>query len=133
FDIKAEAFFAVGTQAISSLIGHSDNTLFPNANTLLSERADRLTRSLLLQLAISLGAIVIAGYLLVGMYLSIVGSVRELTAGTSQMAQGDYTTRVDFSARDELADVAHQFNDMAERLAAIIAQVKRSADDLRAA
>ena len=133
FDIKPEAFFAVGTQAISSLIGHSDNTLFPNANTLLSERADRLTRSLLLQLAISLGAIVIAGYLLVGMYLSIVGSVRELTAGTSQMAQGDYTTRVDFSARDELADVAHQFNDMAERLAAIIAQVKRSADDLRAA
>ncbi|HQU88601.1 MAG TPA: methyl-accepting chemotaxis protein [Denitromonas sp.] len=133
FDIKPEAFFAVGTQAISSLVGHSNSTLFPNANALLTQRADRLTRSLMIELLVSVGMILIAGYLLVGMYLSIVGSVRELTAGTTQMAQGDYTTRVAFSARDELSDVAHQFNDMAERLAAIIAQVKRSAEDLRAA
>ncbi|TVO63644.1 methyl-accepting chemotaxis protein [Denitromonas ohlonensis] len=133
FDIKPEAFFAVGTKAISSLIGHSDSTLFPSADALLKVRADQLTRLLVIELLVSVTTILIAGYLLVGMYLSIVGSVRELTAGTTQMAQGDYTTRVDFSARDELSDVAHQFNGMAERLAAIIAQVKRSAEDLRAA
>ncbi|TVO53492.1 methyl-accepting chemotaxis protein [Denitromonas halophila] len=133
FDIKPEAFFAVGTKAISSLIGHSDSTLFPNTDALLKARADQLTRLLVIELLVSVTTILIAGYLLVGMYLSIVGSVRELTAGTTQMALGDYTTRVEFSARDELSDVAHQFNGMAERLAAIIAQVKRSAEDLRAA
>ncbi|MBT0963410.1 methyl-accepting chemotaxis protein [Denitromonas iodatirespirans] len=133
FSAKPEEFFAVGTQAISSLIGHSERTLLPRTTELLEHRASRLTRTLGIQMAVSLIAIVVAGYLLIGMYLSIVGSVHELTAGTKQMAEGDYTTRVEFSARDELSDVAHQFNDMAQRLAGIISQVKRSAEDLRAA
>ena len=41
-----------------------------------------------------------------GTYLSILTSVKELSAGASQLARGDYTARVSFSARDELAMVA---------------------------
>lgn len=96
--------------------------------TLLEQRHDDLSTRLTINMVMLVGAVVLVGYLMIGMYYSIVGSVHELTAGVRQLASGDYTTHVSFSARDELSDVANQFNSMSDSLRAVIAQVMAGAE-----
>ena len=132
FELAPAAFFAVGTAAIDKLLAHTDETIRPAARDLLEQRIARLQRELALTMGLSLLAVVLVGYLLIGMNFAIAGSVRELTDGARQLANGDYTTRVHFSAHDELREVADQFNEMVASLRAIIARLKDSAARLGA-
>ncbi|MCB1937608.1 MAG: methyl-accepting chemotaxis protein [Rhodocyclaceae bacterium] len=133
FEAAPAAFFAVGTKAISGVLEHANATIHPAVAGLLAERHDGLQRTLMFDIGVAALALILVGYLIGGMYCSIVGSVKELTAGAAQLASGDYTARVSFSARDELSAVADQFNTMSGNLRTIIAQVKRSAEELGAA
>jgi len=130
FSVAPTAFFDVGTQAISSVVKHLDETVRPTLLDLIETRREAAGVQLLVLMGLSILAVVAVIYLMVGMYYSIVGSVRELAAGARQLASGDYTSRVAFSAQDELAEVANQFNDMAGSLRGIIAQVKQTSNEL---
>ena len=50
--------------------------------------------------------------------------VSELTKGAQSIASGDYSQRLDPDRRDEIGDLMHTFNDMAE-------QIQKSRDELR--
>jgi len=56
--------------------------------------------------------------------------VRELSAGAKRYAAGDYRTRVEFSARDELSEVAAQFNVMADEVASLIREIQQGASQV---
>jgi len=130
FGIAPADFFKVGTQAISALVGHLDDTIRPAIVTRVSAQESDARAQLNMLMGSSIFAVLALFYLMVGMYYSIVGSVQELNAGARQLAEGDYTARVSFSAKDELAEVASQFNDMAVRLRSIIVQVKNTSAEL---
>jgi methyl-accepting chemotaxis protein len=130
FEIAPAAFFAVGSESIAALVEHLNQTIRPTLEHQLAERQAAQTQRLTLLMAASAVGVLLVAYLLGGMYHAIVGSVRELTTGAQRLATGDYTSRVLFSARDELADVADQFNDMVQRLRGIIARVKSTAEEL---
>ncbi|WP_230971632.1 methyl-accepting chemotaxis protein [Nitrogeniibacter aestuarii] len=130
FSVEPSAFFAVGTEAISGLVKHLDDTVRPGLVDLISERQRAEQINLMILMTVSAISAMAVIYLMVGMYYSIVGSVQELSAGAQRLASGDYTSRVEFSAQDELAEVANQFNDMAGSLRNIIAQVKHTSTDL---
>ncbi len=130
FSVEPSAFFAVGTEAITGLVKHLDETVRPALLDLITERQRAERINLMILMAVSAISAMAVIYLMVGMYYSIVGSVQELSAGAQRLASGDYTSRVEFSAQDELAEVANQFNDMAGSLRNIIAQVKHTSDDL---
>lgn len=53
------------------------------------------------------------GYLLAA---SMTQSLRRLQAGAHQLAQGDFSARVNLNENDELAEVAEAFNSMADQL-----------------
>lgn len=55
---------------------------------------------------------------------SFIRPVSELTKGAQSIASGDYTQRLDSDRRDEIGDLMHTFNDMAE-------QIQKSRDELR--
>jgi signal transduction histidine kinase len=57
--------------------------------------------------------------------LMIAGRVAAINAGAQQIAAGDLSARVMVRGSDELADLAHEFNRMAERLAAADAERTR--------
>lgn len=50
--------------------------------------------------------------------------ISELTKGAQSIASGDYSQRLDPDRRDEIGDLMHTFNDMAE-------QIQKSRDELR--
>jgi len=67
-------------------------------------------------------------YLFVGFYLSVRGSIRLITDATCRLADGDLRHSIRASARDELGDLAGDFNTMRERMRALIAEVVQFSD-----
>jgi len=127
FGMKPAEFFALGTGAIDSVVKGYRQQVLPAMDKLLDERLAHLRKQLHVGIAISVVALLVAAYLLAGIYFSILRSVRELSAGARRFAAGDYRSRVDFSARDELHEVADQFDAMARDVAALIGEIQGSA------
>ncbi|MFY1020040.1 methyl-accepting chemotaxis protein [Ectopseudomonas khazarica] len=99
--------------------------LLEETATLLQARADANLRALLLwALCLSL-TVALLVYLFVGFYLSVHGAIATLSSATRRMAEGDLRTRVETAARDELGDLAQDFNDMQARMSQLIAQVSQ--------
>ncbi|NMG63383.1 HAMP domain-containing protein [Azoarcus indigens] len=127
FGMKPAEFFALGTAAIDSVVKGYRQHMLPAVGELLDERLGHLRGQLLIGIAVSAVALLVAAYLLAGIYFSILRSVRELSAGARRFAAGDYRSRVEFSARDELHEVADQFDAMARDVAALIGEIQGSA------
>ncbi|WP_341645162.1 methyl-accepting chemotaxis protein [Thauera sp. SDU_THAU2] len=130
FTLSAPAYFALVTEAINVAVRNFNEVLRPQTGKLLHERLDRLAGQLQLQIVLSVVAMLVAGYLFIGVYLAILRSVRELSTGAQRFAAGDYRERVEFSARDELAEVAQQFNKMADEVAVLIREIQQGASQL---
>lgn len=67
----------------------------------------------------------------VGWFISrrISAPILALTAVTAEMAQGNLATRADAGAQDEFGQLAHSFNDMAERVETTIVMLRRFVTD----
>ncbi|ENO84385.1 methyl-accepting chemotaxis protein [Thauera linaloolentis] len=130
FTLAAPAYFELVTRAIDTAVRNFDEILRPQTGLLLQDRLDRLSGRLQQQVVLSVVAMLVAGYLFIGVYLAILRSVRELSTGAQRFAAGDYRGRVEFSARDELAEVAKQFNAMADEVALLIREIQQGAAQL---
>ena len=130
FTLAPPAYFDLTTQAISTAVRNFDEVLRPQTGQLLQQRLDELSERLRFQIVLSAVAMLVAGYLFTAVYLAIVRSVRELSAGAKRYAAGDYRTRVEFSARDELSEVAAQFNVMADEVASLIREIQQGASQV---
>lgn len=67
---------------------------------------------------------------------SITGSVHELFAGTQRVRLGDFTRKIDISARDQLGELAESFNSMTASIENLLieqAEKKRLEEELRIA
>ena len=63
-------------------------------------------------------AFVLSGALLLAWLLArwLLAPIKALTKGSQQLASGDYTTRIEINRRDELAELASEFNQLAATL-----------------
>jgi serine phosphatase RsbU (regulator of sigma subunit) len=67
---------------------------------------------------------------------SITGSVHELFTGTERVRQGDFTHKIDISAKDQLGELAESFNSMTASIEDLLRQAaekKRLEEELRIA
>jgi len=128
FSMPSAAFFELVTRAIDTAVRNFNEVLRPETGRLLDARLADLQRKLNAQITLSVLAMVLAAYLFIAVYLAILRSVRELSAGAQQFAAGDYRARVSFSAHDELAEVARQFNGMADQVAGLIREIQLGAE-----
>ncbi|MBV6827352.1 methyl-accepting chemotaxis protein (plasmid) [Pseudomonas sp. PD9R] len=97
----------------------------------LSETGDQLHARLashqhkLLLWALALLATVFAIiYLFIGFYLSVRRAIREISEATRLLADGDLRSTIKPSGRDELGDLAEDFNLMQVRMRELITEVK---------
>jgi class 3 adenylate cyclase len=74
---------------------------------------DRLRRELLIVAAIALVVVIVTGAWL---SRSLLGPLRELTAGVTRFAAGDYSVKVPVHTRDEVGALCTAFNGMVEEL-----------------
>ncbi|MFQ3670714.1 MAG: ATP-binding protein [Verrucomicrobiia bacterium] len=84
--------------------------------TVLRFRAERLRGELFGLTAVALAAVMLAVYLWLGFYRSILGTVGALKEATERMGRGEGDILVDLSARDELGEVGEAFNTVAREL-----------------
>ncbi|WAJ38482.1 methyl-accepting chemotaxis protein [Pseudomonas sp. GOM7] len=106
-------------------LDQASQALLTETRTLLQTRADANQHALMLWSASLALVIALLLYLFVGFYLSVRGAIRDLTSATRRMAEGDLRQPVITAARDELGDLAKDFNDMQTRMQQLIAEVVR--------
>lgn len=130
FDTTPAAFFETGTKAMDLVFHQAMEVMLPTVRTLLATRYAAARNDFAMAMGVSLFAVLLLLYVAVAAYLAILGSVRELSAGAASLAAGDLTARIAFSARDELRDVAEQFNAMSAAFAEVIRQVQSGAEQV---
>ncbi len=72
-------------------------------------------------------------YFLIGFYHSIIDTVDELKVSSQKIAKGDLSVRVQSDVNDELGEVAHSFNNMAEQFASVVNKIMVSSTHLSGA
>ncbi len=85
----------------------------PGVSTVTSEILGRVNRGILVAALLAAAAALIIGWALAA---GLIRPVRALTGAAQAVARGDLTQRVPASGRDELGDLAHAFNQMADSL-----------------
>jgi methyl-accepting chemotaxis protein len=90
------------------------------------------------QIAIIAGAIVVASAVLVGIIFFVLRNMVSKPLGDTmstmeQIAEGDFTVRLDNKSRDELGELARTFNRMLERLQSSLSDINSGSEQLSAA
>lgn len=85
-------------------------------NTLLQKRTDRLQTQRDLVLIFTIVALLMTVYLLAGFYLAVKKTISLLEQASQRMIRNDMTKAVALTSKDELAEVAVSFNNIANEL-----------------
>ncbi|WAN08661.1 methyl-accepting chemotaxis protein [Stutzerimonas balearica] len=126
--VSSERFFAMASEAIGIGYQQIRETLLPSLDSLLNQRIAKAQRVLMLNVAVSLLALLLIGYLSAGAYFSVMTSVRRLREGSGRLAAGDLTARIELDTRDELRQVAASFNEMAAAMRGLIGSIRDNSD-----
>ncbi|MGD8812533.1 MAG: methyl-accepting chemotaxis protein [Thioalkalispiraceae bacterium] len=97
---------------------------------------ERIQQDLTLEyVEVSIVAIVLflVFYLFVGLYMSIMDNVSLVGKATQNMADGDLNTRLVLSGKDEMQQIATDFNTMAEKFEALVQQIMSATSQLATA
>jgi signal transduction histidine kinase len=95
-----------------------------------AELTEGVTISWITLAVLGVALIGIAGFISDGLARSIVGPVEELSATASALGHGDLEARVQPSGPKEIHDVGVEFNQLAERVDALLQQERETAADL---
>ncbi len=101
--------------------------IVPALHSVLNDRINKSRMRLTLAVVIAAVVLLVAIYLFVGAYFSVVRAIGSLEQVSGQLAAGKLGVRVDLAAKDETARVAQSFNRMAEQFSQILRQAAGSA------
>ncbi|MBC8161756.1 MAG: response regulator, partial [Roseiflexaceae bacterium] len=111
----AQALALPAPEALNATYALWDRTV-EQLDVLLQARIAAFGQKMVLVQLAALVAFALAGYLLTGLYSSIMRTVGALDQATQRMLHGDMSTTVTLENRDELAAVVHSFNSVAAQL-----------------
>ncbi|MCE1184903.1 MAG: methyl-accepting chemotaxis protein [Rhodocyclales bacterium] len=133
FEMKPDTYFALVSESIDLVFTESEQSLQPAIQRMLTQRVADYERSFYLASTLTGAALLVMVYFSVAFCLSVTRSVAELQAGAKTLAGGDLATRIQLSTQDELAQVAQQFNQMAQSFADVIRKLQSGAQDVTTA
>lgn len=119
FDYSIDSFnkqftdIAISTDQLFSLIS---TTIIE----LLNNRITHLKNAFYINLAVVILGLLIFIYLFIGVYFSVLQSVRTLVLGSEEIAKGNLKAKVKLNTKDELSQVADSFNKMRVTLRSIV-------------
>ncbi len=111
----AERLHALGGAAMAEL------------DRLLAARAARQALHRNLVLAAIGAALLLAGWLLTGFYMSFSRDIAKLNDAVQRAAEGDLTVRMGSHARDEIGELVNAFGRMASALAVLVTDIRSGA------
>lgn len=119
FDVTPEKYAGTFTSLLNSSTKLYDETA-KNLYIMIQERVDNIQFKLYTNIAIVVLSLLILAYLFVGLYISVMNSIKELIKGSEKLASGDLAAPVKLDTQDELRTVAASFNAMRDSLSKII-------------
>ncbi|MDQ5914740.1 MAG: methyl-accepting chemotaxis protein [Pseudomonadota bacterium] len=133
FATPAASFFSQATTTID--IGYTQmfETLLPTLEQLINQRIERMRSQMTMTLLAIGAALVLAAYLVAGMYHAVTANIRRLVEGADSIASGDLTVRINLPCEDELKQVAGSFNAMATSVNNTVRNVRTNADAVSSA
>ncbi|MDD3598141.1 HAMP domain-containing protein [Sulfuricurvum sp.] len=90
----------------------------------LEKRLYNLKRQMIIGEGIALVVLATIIYFTIGFYLAFMGVLDELVGAARLISSGKYVVRVPIKTDDEMADVSHAFNDMAQKIGQSFAFLK---------
>ncbi|WP_428633719.1 methyl-accepting chemotaxis protein [Sedimenticola sp.] len=121
--------FNQGTVAISAGFKLFDTSL-PELQQLIDQRVAELQEQRLLAVGVVGVVSLLIGWLIGGNYLLVLGSIRRLQHATAKIAEGDLTARLDIGTKDEMLEIEHSINRMAESFQSLTRNVKEASASL---
>lgn len=122
FATSPTVFFSLMTNIIDSGYQNIFSTLLPTADTLLSNRIKNAHNEVLFQLSLTALGLLIAYYLLTGIFLSMHRNIRSISKAAQSFSSGNLSARVDINTEDELHRIGLSFNQMAESINTLLTQ-----------
>ncbi len=126
-DIVPAAYFDIATRSIDINIKVME-AMLPALERLIVERKTRLEWERNSTLAVVVVTLLIVFYLLAGVYVSIINTIDDLDRAAKQLAEGDLTTRIEVTTRDELSRLGKCFNVMIGNFSDLLRHIAASAN-----
>jgi methyl-accepting chemotaxis protein len=101
----------------------AQQVLLDDTRSRLQARIDANNSALVIWASVLLLVVMLLVYLFVGFFLSVRMAIHDITDATRKMAEGDLQHAIKTQARDELGDLADDFNEMQRRMSGLISQV----------
>lgn len=127
--LASSELFNQGTAAINAGFELFDTSL-PQLQQLIDRRVAELQDQRLLVIGVVGVVSLLIGWLIGGNYLLVLGSIRRLQQATAKIAQGDLTARLDIGTKDEMLEIEHSINSMADSFQALTREVKEASGSL---
>jgi len=131
FTVSPEDYYAMASVAIDSSYLQFHESLLSATETLLKERIAQAESRLYATIGAASLLLMIVTYFAIGIYYSIIGSVRSLAHSAHAFSAGDMHQRVHLDTRDELGEIGDSFNKMAEGFSVMLAARKQAEEDMR--
>ncbi|RMG33086.1 MAG: HAMP domain-containing protein [Gammaproteobacteria bacterium] len=121
--VKPTQVFDKGTAAIASALQFHERTDQILEQDIVN-RLQHLRWTQATMLGTSGMALLLMLYLGIGFYRNIKQTIRNVAEGTARIAKGELATRISIPTRDEMTEVQHAINRMAEAVGSLIGEVK---------
>ena len=126
-------YFALTTQTIDLGYKIMFETLIPQFEKQLLKRKTEAEQTLLLQISLTALVLLLVGYLGVGTYYSVIGTVEGFSNSAKRMAAGDMTVHFVTEGKDELHAAGHDLNNMVTSIRQLVARIQDDVGHLRGA
>jgi len=130
--VDSEVVFNTATSAISGSY-KLDDVIFPVLDNLILERSEVAKRTEAIAISLSVIVVFVVAYLFAALYFSVSTSIGKVRKATKALADGDLTANIQLGTKDEMRTIEKNFNEMVEKIAALIQQISSATNQLAAA
>ncbi|MCF2949875.1 methyl-accepting chemotaxis protein [Paraglaciecola aquimarina] len=116
--------------SLNKAITAFSSAVTPVLSDLLQMRIDDANFKNKIISSVSVLAVLIAIYLFIGMYQSVIQNIQRVTMGVHCVADGDLTSRVEVIGKDEMRTIADDMNFMTANLQKLVERIDQATDTL---
>ena len=130
--VSSSEVFDSATSAIAGSYKLYDS-MVPVFNQVLEDRIVNRQNFLIVGVGLVIAILFAVVYLFSALYISISESVTQVGQATRQLAEGDLTIRMQLSGKDEMQQIAADFNNMADKFETVVQQITAATGQLASA
>lgn len=130
--VSSDTVFNTATTAINGSYKLYD-AMAPELISIFTQRSNDEFKTQVISITIVAVVLFLVFYLFVGLYFSVQDNIARIGQATQNLADGDLSTRLTLKGKDEMQQIAVDFNVMSEKFEALVQQIMSATSQLAAA